>query len=477
MLLLECTKNSKIHNVFIEIRTFCFLFYFQIEDFVEQHGPNLPDGFDTESATPLDYFWLMFPVRLIAMIVRYTNSYAAWKQAREGHDKYWEDVTEPEIRAFLAVNMVMGIQQLPQMEMYWSSDPFVGNTGIQQTMTCNRFVKISQYFHVSNREEEPVRGREGYDRLFKIREIMTVLVDTFMQGYTLGREVSVDEAMIRYSGRLSFRQYMPAKPIKRGVKVWMLCDSNNAYLSKFQFYLGKTNNEREHGLGHNVVTDITSHIQHTNRWIFFDNFFSGLPLLQSLIANGLYACGTIRINRLGFPAELKKPRDVKNRGDMKILQLGDSNVTGSAWMDKKHVHHVSTLSNPNDVRDANRRVNREVVQVQQPHSVWSYNKYMGGVDLHDQLRVNYNIGRNGKKWWKYLFWFLFNCAVVNSYIVYKEVSTRLTKKKRFRHVDFRVELQRQLIAGYAKRKRSVGDQLGQNFPLVAQENMGSSREH
>ncbi|XP_060575855.1 uncharacterized protein LOC132733266 isoform X2 [Ruditapes philippinarum] len=118
----------------------------RIDDFVERPGPNLPEGFDTETATPLDYFWLMFPVRLIAMIVRYTNQYASWKQTRTGPDTYWEDVTEPELRAFLSINILMGIHQLPQVEMYWSTNQYVGNQGIQKTMTCNRFIKISQYF-------------------------------------------------------------------------------------------------------------------------------------------------------------------------------------------------------------------------------------------------------------------------------------------------------------------------------------------
>jgi hypothetical protein len=76
-------------------------------------------------------------------IVRYTNQYASWKQARTGPDTYWEDITEPEIRAFLSINILMGIHQLPQVEMYWSTNQYVGNQGIQKTMTCNRFIKIS----------------------------------------------------------------------------------------------------------------------------------------------------------------------------------------------------------------------------------------------------------------------------------------------------------------------------------------------
>ena len=51
--------------------------------------------------------------------------------------------------------------------------------------------------------------------------------------------MSIDEAMIRYKGRLFFRQYMPKKPIKWGIKVWMVADAKKGYVSNFDIYLGK----------------------------------------------------------------------------------------------------------------------------------------------------------------------------------------------------------------------------------------------
>lgn len=45
--------------------------------------------------------------------------------------------------------------------------------------------------------------------------------------------------MIGFKGRLSFRQYMPAKPTKYGIKVWMAANSSNSYVLNFSVYLGK----------------------------------------------------------------------------------------------------------------------------------------------------------------------------------------------------------------------------------------------
>jgi len=262
---------------------------------------------------------------------------------------------------------------------------------------------------------------------------------------------------------------MPAKPIKRGVKLWMLCDANNAYLSKFDVYLGKQNNTTEHGLGHNVVMKLSEEMHHSHRHVYFDNYFTGVPLLRSLLEKGLYACGTIRQNRKEFPRELHKPRDVKQRGDSKTLQKGTSNLTATVWKDKRLVYTLSTLSDPAVIVDAQRRVGSAIVPIHQPQSVCQYNKYMGGVDLHDQMRMKYDVGRNGKKWWKYLFWFLVNCCAVNAYIVYRSVSRRTTSRKRFRQLDFRMELVRDLVAGFTKRKRPASEPT--YVGLVHQENV------
>lgn len=77
---------------------------------------------------------------------------------------------------------------------------------------------------------------------------------------------------------------------------------------------------------------------------------------------------------------------------------------------------MSSLSDTTDVHEARRGVGMNIVPVHQPHSLWTYYKFMGRVDLHDQLHMNYYVGRDGKKWWRYLFWFMLHCAVVNSYI-------------------------------------------------------------
>lgn len=115
--------------------------------------------------------------------------------------------------------------------------------------------------------------------------------------------------MIKFQGRSSLKQYMPLKPTKRGIKVWVAADSTNGYFSRFEIYTGKNGNNTEHGLGARVVKTLTSDLKGQFHHVYFDNPFTSLSLLEDLEKDQIYACGTARKDRKGFPDELK----LKNR--------------------------------------------------------------------------------------------------------------------------------------------------------------------
>ncbi len=82
----------------------------------------------------------------------------------------------------------------------------------------------------------------SYDKLWKIREIMEVIKLRCKEIYTPGKCVSVDESMIGTRGRLSFLQYLPKKPTKWGIKVWVCSESKTGYIHDFEvlkYTLGK----------------------------------------------------------------------------------------------------------------------------------------------------------------------------------------------------------------------------------------------
>ena len=51
--------------------------------------------------------------------------------------------------------------------------------------------------------------------------------------------MTVDEAMIKFQGRSSLKQYLPMKPTKHGIKVWVLGDANNGYFLNLSVFTGR----------------------------------------------------------------------------------------------------------------------------------------------------------------------------------------------------------------------------------------------
>lgn len=140
-----------------------------VQEFTSPVGITFELG---NEAREVDVFKMLFDDDIVNVIVTETNRYARQKLSGEALDK-WQDVTLSEIKAFLGVSIVMGINYLPSTADYWSSDPFLGNMGIQKVMTKNRFEDISRFFHFNDSATEPQRGEDGYDRLYKVRPILS----------------------------------------------------------------------------------------------------------------------------------------------------------------------------------------------------------------------------------------------------------------------------------------------------------------
>ena len=189
--------------------------------------------------------------------------------------------------------------------------------------------------------------------------------------------------------------------------------------------------------------------------LFFDNFFTSLPLLKKLLEKGLFACGTIRSTRRHFPkTNLKSDREL-GRSQSDHVQAGDISV--SKWMDrgKKAVCIASSMHDPRKMTTA-QRTNRhgEKETVPCPEAIASYNKCMGGVDKFDQYLSLYGIGWKSRRWWLRIFYYFVDCSIINAFIVYEE-NCKLQKKKYWmNHLEFRSQLAFELIGNYVSRKKS-----------------------
>ena len=237
-----------------------------IMPFTSSVGPKvtIPDS-------PSDIFQLMFTPDPLQSIVEQSNFYA--KEVM-GEDKYgvWVKITTEELKAYLGFCILMGINQLPALDDYWSTDPMLHYSPVADRITRDRFREMSRYLHFVGNATLTPRGSPGHDRLGKVRPVLDHLSSRFLDLYDPHREVAVDEAMIKFTGRSSLKQFMPLKPVKRGIKVWALADSHNGYFYRFQVYTGKEGSGKKQ-LGQRVIKDLTNHLKGKHHHVFFDNFF------------------------------------------------------------------------------------------------------------------------------------------------------------------------------------------------------------
>ena len=96
-----------------------------------------------------------------------------------------------------------------------------------------------RFLHVNDKRGQKQKGEIGYDPLYKIRPFLTMVISNFQSSFIPGRELSIDEAVVSYKGRIWFMQYMPKKPNKWGLKAYSLADSKTGYTINWSLYAGK----------------------------------------------------------------------------------------------------------------------------------------------------------------------------------------------------------------------------------------------
>ena len=262
---------------------------------------------------------------------------------------------------------------------YWNRSWPFSNDNFCSVMSLKSFGLILKFLHLNDSATQPARGEAGYDKLYKVRPFLDILLSNFKANYTPSQMLSIDESMIGYKGRLAFIQYMPKKPQKWGIKAWVLADASNGYTWAWKLYTGKEEGAVDVGLAHRVVLELTNddHLMHKGYLVFTDSYYSSPALFRDLQQRGFGACGTVRVNRRGMPESfrtitLKRGEIHSYRDDMLFLK----------WKDKREVTMLSTFHDDTFIekRRRTRLAHGGLEVIQKPRVVEDYNQHMGGVD-------------------------------------------------------------------------------------------------
>ena len=386
-------------------------------------------------ANPGMYFDQFWTGEMWRQLVDETNRYANQERQRNPPPPsapIWTPVATDEMRAFVGLCFAMGILRLPSRNDYWRVSNWLLKTNFGTVMARDRFNLIWRYLHLANNDAPAAEG----DKLVKIRWFVDFLNEQFQSVYVPYGKYTVDESMVKFKGRLEFRQYLPAKPTKWGVKVWVLAESDTGYLSKFQVYTGRAPGGQERGLTHRVVTALVDHLYGQYTQVYFDNFYTSPDLLTYLHARQVYACGTVRANRKNLPTTLLPKNVALQRHEYKVAQKDELSFV--VWQDTKPVCVLSNFHDPTAMGVVSRRVRvgGGSQQVAVPAVVADYQKFMKGVDLMDQMIGYYIIHHRSKKWWRRIFHYLMMASAYNAYVVARDTNPEIVEAEWPNFQDF-----------------------------------------
>ena len=120
--------------------------------------------------------------------------------------------------------------------------------------------------------------------------------------YNPSENLTVDEVIVKYSGRVIFRQYIPKKRKRFGIKIYKLCDEAG-FMCAMRVYLGKDSQSATDDMTatHTTVRHLTRRVEDLGQKLFMDNFFSSPRLFDDLDRHKINSCGTVRPNRKDMP--------------------------------------------------------------------------------------------------------------------------------------------------------------------------------
>lgn len=380
------------------------------------------------NSNAIDIFKLFFNDDLINLIVHETNVYAnqvlqSTRISRNSRLNNWTDTNSQEIQVFFGIFIWMGLNVRPALSDYWSNDPLYKNDFISNLMKRNRFELLMRMLHF-NDNQIPNQN----DKLVKIRPFLTLLKNNIQSVYSVGENMVIDESMIAWRGRLGFRQYIPGKKHKFGVKVFKLC-TENGYTYDFEIYSGREVNTvtATGSVGEKIVMKLTNSLLNAGRTLYTDNFYTSCVLARVLLKNKTHLIGTLRKNRKHLPKDVVGAKLKKNEIVGKQCEDG---IVVLKWKDKRDVLMLSTCHGleQEQIQTRNKRTspNNTFTPRMKPKVIIDYNTGKCGIDKSDQMASYACVNRRGVKWFrKVALELITGIAMVNACIIFKE----LTKSK------------------------------------------------
>lgn len=204
---------------------------------------------------------------------------------------------------FFGILMYMSHTQVPSLQEYWETSSADALHPIARFMSRDRFLQLYRRFCTWDTSD--LSKTTVFDKVHHWSTYIQCISITYWKPSS---NVSIDEAMVRFTGRSKDTVNIPSKPIPVGYKVWVAADSG--YFLRWSFH-SKGVGPVEYDTSEYpnlaptqvIVADLLNRLppppspQHGYH-CFMDNLFATPQLFELLRDRNIAATGTTRPGRI-----------------------------------------------------------------------------------------------------------------------------------------------------------------------------------
>ena len=119
-------------------------------------------------------------------------------------------ISKEDIMTFIGIILYMGIHKYHSIESYWNNSNLYTNI-ISSIMPKNYYFLLAKCLHFPEKEENEINGDlpDDNDHSGKINFFLEKLSLNFQKYYILGKNITIDESLLHFTGRNNMKFYIP----------------------------------------------------------------------------------------------------------------------------------------------------------------------------------------------------------------------------------------------------------------------------
>ena len=397
---------------------------------------------ENELSVEFQYFKLFFSDEIIELFSKASNEYyrqslidkygtdyenkilqLCSKQRNKLYEYFYitRGIRKYDILLYIGIKIYMGLHRYPNLKSYWSkfyTGPYDFNKIIPRTYYD--LLAHALHFPETDESEKKKESESSIERFefehnadprHKIQFFLYKLSQNFQKYYELGENITIDESLVIFHGKSAMKFYIPMKPHKWGFKIHLLCDSDTNYLYNMLFDPGRAgkdfiNNEGCDSLSESIVLKLLEPINDKKkRNIFFDGWYSSIGLMRKLTKLGFLNTTVLRSTSKELPEKIKKEGYDKAYSENILIQKYEG---------RKTIYFATNYK----------------INIEELRNI--YNIKNRAVDTFDHYLQLTSIQRRTVKWYKKIFLFGIEAAIINSKLLYELKTGKRTTSSKFK---------------------------------------------